>query len=144
MMAAGAVRAMLDLLLSFLGGRQQAASYKAQEQAARAEAQMAEIRGLQIGENARSQLATVLGNINAIRATRGASLDSATGQAIEARTRKDALRQEAIGVLAEVNRAAAANNAAAGYARSAKWALPMALLSGLNESAKQAFAMMGR
>lgn len=135
---------MLDILLSYLGGRQQAASFKAQEQAARAEAQMADIRGLQIGENARSQLATVLGNINAIRATRGASLDSQTGQAIEARTRKDALRQEAIGVLAEVNRAAAARNVAAGARRSAQWALPMALLSGLNENAKQAFAMMGR
>jgi hypothetical protein len=135
---------MLDILLSYLGGRQQSASYKAQEQAARAEAQMADIRGLQIGENARSQLATVLGNINAIRATRGASLDSATGQAIEARTRKDALRQEAIGVLAEANRAGAARNAAAGFKRSAQWALPMALLQGVNENAKQAFAMMGR
>lgn len=74
-----------------LGGFQQKKAAKAQAQGARIEAQMAMIRGKQIGERSREDLATALGNIESIRAARGASLDSQTGQMIERRTIEDSI-----------------------------------------------------
>ena len=72
-----------------LGGYQQKKAAKANALGAKIEAQMAVIRGKQIGERSREDLATALGNIESIRTARGASLDSQTGQMIERRTVQD-------------------------------------------------------
>lgn len=130
--------------INLFEGRQQAKALKAQELAARIEQQQAKIRASQIGEQSRAQLATVLGNIDAIRSARGAKLDSATGRAIRRRTMDDALRDEAIARLAEMNRASAAGMAAAGYRSAARWAIPLAVAKGVEQDAMNAFAMGGR
>lgn len=109
-------------------GYMQSRSLKAQAQAALIERDMAMIRSKQIGAVSRETLATTLGNIGAIRSTRGASLDSQTGQAIERRTISDNYRDEAIAILGELNRASAAGQSARGYRSAARWSVPLAVL----------------
>lgn len=126
-----------------LGGFASQEAAKVQEAQAKIEKQMAKLREKQIAEASRRQLSSTLGTIDAIRAGRGVSGDSQTGQAIQRVTREDAYRSEAIQRLAEVNRAAAARLAQSGYAMQAKWAVPMAALgafSGMLDSAASAFS----
>jgi hypothetical protein len=111
-----------------MGGIQSSKANAASALGARIEADMARLRGTQTRERSRSQLDTMLGNIDALRTARGASLDSATGIAIAKRTRQDAYREEGIGVLAEMQRQGAADQAARGYSRAARWAIPMSVL----------------
>lgn len=119
-----------------LGGFQQKKAAKAQAQGARIEAQMAMIRGKQIGERSREDLATALGNIESIRAARGASLDSQTGQMIERRTIEDSYRDEAVAILGELNRASNAQLQARGFQSQARWAVPMAVLNSVGDFMK--------
>lgn len=135
---------MISTILGIFQGRQQAKSLKAQAAAARIEQEMALIRADQIAGEARSDLATALGNIDAIRSTRGASLDSQTGQAIGQRTMKDAYRAEAMARLAEVNRASTAGMAARGYRSAARWAIPLAAAQGMLQDAERVAALGGR
>lgn len=141
LMAAGSVLGGLATLAS---GYQQAKGLSAQAQAARIEGEMARIRNTQIAAQSREQIATVLGNIDAIRSARGASLDSMTGQAIQKRTVKDAMRAEAMARLAEINRASVANQAARGYSSAARWALPIAGLQALSQGAQGVASAYGR
>lgn len=134
----------VSALSSLLGGAQRKSEAKARELAARIEAENAKVRASQIGEQSRAQLATVLGNIDAIRTARGASLDSATGRAIRRRTMDDALRDEAIARLGEMNRAGAAGMAASGYRSAARWAMPMAVLGAAQQVGSGYMAMGGR
>lgn len=115
---------------SVLGGAQQRRAALAQAQAARIEGQMAAIRGNQIGEQSRAQLAATLGNIDTIRAARGLAESSQTGDVIRRVTMDDAYRAEAIARLGEINRQSSANMAARGYRSAARWAVPMAALDG--------------
>lgn len=115
---------------SVLGGAQQRRAALAQAQAARIEGQMAAIRGNQIGEQSRAQLAATLGNIDTIRAARGLAESSQTGDVIRRVTMDDAYRAEAIARLGEINRQSASNMAARGYRSAARWAVPMAALDG--------------
>lgn len=118
---------------------------KAQEAGAKIEADMARLRGKQIGERSREDLATVLGNIDAIRVSRGVSLDSATGDVIRRRTQRDAFRDEGVAVLGELNRASNATMAAKGYASAARWAVPLAVLQSAGSFAQAAsYGSMGR
>lgn len=127
-------------------GYMQGKSLAAQAAGARIERDMALLRSTQIKEESRAALATTLGNIAAIRSTRGASLDSQTGQAIERRTLQDAYRAEAVAVLGELNRASAAGMAAKGYRTASRWALPISIINSAGDLAqsfsygKQAFA----
>lgn len=96
---------------------------------AKIERDMAMLRRTQIGEEAREGLLTALGNIDAIRSTRGVSLDSQTGQMIQRRTRADSYRDEAVAALGELNRASAADQKRRGFQSASRWALPLAALS---------------
>jgi hypothetical protein len=116
-------------LSTLFGGFAQKRANKAQALGAQIERDMALLRGKQIGAESRQNLLTVEGNIDAIRSARGASLDSATGDAIRKRTRADAYRAEGAAVLGELTRAGAAEQARLGYKTSAKWAVPMAVLN---------------
>lgn len=128
LLAIAAFGAAAGGLATIGSGVMSARANRAQEHAAKIEAKMALLRGKQIGERSREDLATTLGNIDAIRTQRGMSLDSATGRAIEQRTRQDAYRDEGVAVLGELNRAGAAKAAAKGFGTAAKWAVPMAVL----------------
>ena len=121
-----------------LGGVAQARALKAQALGAQIERDMARLRGKQIGERSREDLQTRLQNIDAIRTTRGASLDSQTGQLIERRTMKDAYRDEGVAMLGELNRQGAADQARKGYRTAARWAVPMAALSSVGDFAAAA------
>lgn len=112
-----------------LGGVAQSRANKAQALGAQIERDMARLRGKQIGERSREDLQTRIGNIDAIRTARGASLDSQTGQLIERRTMKDAYRDEGVAMLGELNRAGAAEQARRGYRTASRWAIPMSVLS---------------
>ncbi|WP_433942382.1 hypothetical protein [Brevundimonas diminuta] len=127
MLAAGG--SILSGVSGILGGFQQKKAAKANALGAQIEAQMAMIRGKQIGERSREDLATALGNIESIRSSRGVNLDSQTGQAIERRTVQDAYRDEAVAVMGELNRASNAQMAARGFKSQARWALPMAVVN---------------
>ena len=118
-----------------LGGVAQARALKAQALGAQIERDMARLRGKQIGERSREDLQTRLQNIDAIRTTRGASLDSQTGQLIERRTMKDAYRDEGVAMLGELNRQGAADQARKGFRASARWAVPMAALNAAGDFA---------
>lgn len=119
-----------------LGGFQEKRAAKARAQGAKIEAQMSLIRGKQIGERSREDLATALGNIESIRTARGASLDSQTGQMIERRTVQDAYRDEAVAVLGELNRASNSQLQARGFQSQARWAVPMAALNAAGDFMK--------
>lgn len=123
-----AVGAGLSGLATLGSGYMSAKANKGAQLGAKIEADMAMLRGKQIGERSREDLLTALGNIDAIRTGRGAGLDSQTGQLIERRTRKDAYRDEAVAVLGEVSRAGAAQQAARGYGTAARWAMPLSVL----------------
>lgn len=145
LIAAG-VSAGLSGIAGIFGGFQQKRAYKAQAQAAKIEAQMALLRGTQIGERSREDLATALGNIESIRTARGASLDSQTGQAIERRTVQDAYRDEAVAILGELNRASNSQMQARGFQSAARWAVPMAVLNSASDfaSAYSSFGLARR
>lgn len=117
------------------GGFMQRGANKAQALGAQIERDMALLRGKQIGERSREDLQTALGNIDAIRSTRGASLDSQTGQMIQRRTMRDAYRDEGVAVLSELTRAGAAEQARRGYRTSASWAVPLAVLNSAGDFA---------
>ena len=121
-----------------LGGYQQKKAAKANALGAKIEAQMAVIRGKQIGERSREDLATALGNIESIRTARGASLDSQTGQMIERRTVQDAYRDEGVAILGELNRASNAQLQARGFQSQARWALPVAAVNAAGDFMKAA------
>ena len=127
MLAAGG--SFLSGVSGILGGFQQRKAAKANALGAQIEAQMAMIRGMQIGERSREDLATALGNIESIRTARGASLDSQTGQAIERRTVQDAYRDEAVAILGELNRASNSQLQARGFRSQARWAVPIAAIN---------------
>lgn len=144
-LVAAGISAGLSGLSGILGGFRQKKQAKAQELGAKIEAQMALIRGKQIGERSREDLATALGNIEAIRSTRGASLDSQTGQAIERRTVQDAYRDEAVAILGELNRASNSQLEARGYRSQARWAVPMAVVNSAGDFARAfSYGSMGR
>ena len=107
----------------------QGRAYAAQALGAEIEKKNALLRRAQLQAGAREQLATTLGNIDAVRSARGASLDSQTGQMIQRRTIRDAYRDEAIAALGELNRAQSADMAARGYKTASRWALPLAVLN---------------
>lgn len=112
-------------------------------QAARIEGEMARLRGTQIGELSREQLRQTLGTIDAIRSARGVNLDSPTSQVIEAKTMKDALRDEMIARLGELTRAAASDAQARGYARASKWAVPLAAVGGIADIGADYIGLQG-
>lgn len=120
------------------GGFAQKRANKAQALGAQIERDMALLRGKQIGERSREDLQTALGNIDAIRSTRGASLDSQTGQMIQRRTMKDAYRDEGVQVLSELTRAGAAEQARRGYRTASKWAVPLAVMNSASDFASAA------
>jgi len=121
-----------------MGGFAQRSANQAQALGAQIERDMALLRGKQIGERSREDLQTALGNIDAIRSTRGASLDSQTGQMIQKRTMRDAYRDEGVAVLSELTRAGAADQARKGYRRAASWAVPLAVLNSVGDFASAA------
>lgn len=142
MLAAGS--SFLSGVSGILGGFQQKKAAKANAMGAKIEAQMAMIRGKQIGERSREDLATALGNVEAIRTARGANLDSQTGQAIERRTIQDAYRDEGVAILGEMNRASNAQLQARGFQSQARWALPMAAINSASDFMKAgSFMTMG-
>lgn len=134
-----AAAAGLQGISTIASGYQQGKANAAQALGAKIEGEMALLRGKQIKERSREDLATAMGNIDAIRAGRGMSLDSATGQAIARRTRRDAYRDEAVAVLSELHRAGAAEQQRRGYASAARWAMPLAILNSAGSFA-QAFS----
>lgn len=131
-----ALGAGLSAVSTIAGGVQSARANAAQQQGAQIEAAMARLRGKQIGKKSREDLLTLEGNIDAIRSTRGVSLDSQTGQMIGRRTRQDAYRSEGIAVLGELNRAGNADAAARGYGTAAKWAIPLSVLNAAGSAAQ--------
>ena len=133
--AAAAAGSFAKGLSTIAGGFQQKAALKGQALGAQIERDMALLRGKQIGERSREDLQTALGNIDAIRSTRGASLDSPTGQMIERRTMQDAYRDEGVATLAELTRAGAAEQARRGYRSAGQWAIPMAVLNSAGDFA---------
>jgi hypothetical protein len=122
---------VLSAISEVMGGFAQKASAEVSEAQAKQEKKMAELRAQQVIENSRRQLGSVLGTIQAVRASRNVSGDSQTGQQIQRVTRQDALRAEGIARLAELNRAAAAALAQRGYGMQARWAVPMGFMRGL-------------
>lgn len=125
-------------LSTLLGGAAEKRQLKAQGFAAGIERDTAMLQRKQLMGDARAQLQTVLGTIDATRSTRGASLDSQTGDAIRRRTMADAYRDEGRAALAYLTRAGAADQAQRGYSTAARWAMPMAVLNSI-----PAFAQAG-
>lgn len=121
-------RLALQGISTIAGGYQASKSAGAQKLTAQIEGEMSRLRGTQIAERSREDLATMLGNINAIRTTRGASLDSPTGRAIERGTIQSAYRNEAAQTLAERMNSEASRQAARGFATQQRWAVPVSVL----------------
>lgn len=138
LLAISAIGKGLQGLATIGAGRLEGKAAANRAQAARIEAEMANIRGIQVREASRQELQTVLGSIGVTRSTRGMSLDSATGQAIDATTRQDLYRREAIAALAERQRQGAALSAAQGYQTAARWALPLSVLQSGGQFAQAA------
>lgn len=120
------------------GGFMQRKAAQAQALGAKIERDTALLRGTQIQERSREDLATLLGNIDAIRSSRNVSLDSETGEAIRSRTVQDAYRDEAVARLAELTRAGAAEQARRGANTQARWAIPIAVLQSGGQIASSA------
>lgn len=125
------------------GGFAQRKAFKAQALGAQIERDTAILRGTQIGERKREDLQSALQTADAIRTSRGASLDSQTGQMIERRTMKDAYRDEGVAKLSEQTRAGAAEQARRGYRSGARWAIPMAVLNAVPDAAAAVSGMKG-
>ena len=125
-------------LSTLFGGAAEKRQLKAQGMAAGIERDTALLQRTQLMGDSRAQLQTVLGTIAATRSTRGAGLDSQTGQMIEKRTRADAYRDEGRAALAYLSKAGAAEQARLGYRTAARWAMPMAVLNSI-----PAFAQAG-
>lgn len=141
--AAGA--SALQGLSTLAGGYAASKSAGAQKLATQIEGEMSRLRGTQIAERSREDLATMLGNINAIRTTRGASLDSPTGRAIERGTIQNAYRNEATQVLAERMSSEASRQAARGFAAQQRWAIPLSVLNSASSFANAySYGTMGR
>ncbi len=138
LLAIAAAGSALQGFATIGAGYQSAKAAKASELGAKIERDMARLRRTQIGEESRINLATMLGTVDALRSTRGASLDSQTGQMIGRRTRQDAYRAEAIAGLGELNRQSSADMAAKGYRSAARWAVPMSVLSAAGNFAQAA------
>lgn len=138
LLALAAGGSILQGVGTLASGYQSAKANKAAALGAKIEGEMAMIRRDQIGEQAREQLASTLGNINALRTGRGVSLDSPTGRAIERGTIQSAYRGEAIGRLAELQRASSASLQARGYNSAARWAMPLAVLNSAGSFAQAA------
>lgn len=130
-------------LSTVMGGFAQKRAFMAQALGAQIERDMALLRGKQIGARSREDLLSLEGNIDAIRTARGASLTSATGEAIRKQTRQNAYRDEATAVLSELTRAGAAEQARRGYRSSAKWAVPLAVLNSVGDFASAASGVKG-
>lgn len=126
-------------LSTLFGGAAEKRQLKAQGLAAGIERDTALLQRTQMMGDARAQLQTVLGSIDATRSTRGASLDSQTGQMIQRRTMKDAYRDEGRAALGFLNQAGAAERARLGYRTAARWAMPLAVLNSVPAFA-QAFS----
>lgn len=139
--AAAAAGSALKGIAGIGAGIMSARANKASALGAQIERDMALLRGKQIGERSREHLLTMQANIDAIRTTRGASLDSQTGQAIERRTRADAYRDEGVAILSELTRAGAADQARRGYNTASRWAIPMAVMNAGGDFA-QAFSYL--
>lgn len=139
-MAAGAAASGLSTLF---GGFAQKRADKEKALGAQIERDMALLRGKQISEQSRANLLTALGSINALRTTRGASLDSPTAQAIERRTAADAYRDEGAQVLGEITRAGAADQARRGFRKAASWAVPLSVLNASGDAMQAAAYMRG-
>jgi len=129
----------LKALGSIGSGIQSARANKASALGAQIERDLAMLRRDQVKADSRANLQTALGNIDAVRSARGASLDSQTGQMIEMRTRQDAYREEGRAALGELQRAGSAEQARRGYASAARWAIPMSII-GASSDAAQAFS----
>lgn len=138
LLALAAGGAALKGIAGIAGGFAQSGADKARALGAQIERDMALLRGKQIGERSREDLQTALGNIDAIRSARGASLDSQTGKMIQRRTMRDSYRDEGVQVLSELTRAGAADQARKGYRRSASWAVPLAVLNSAGSFASAA------
>ena len=137
LLALAAAGSALSGLATVAGGFQQAKAAKAQALGAKIEAAMARLRGTQIAERSREDLATAQGNIATVRAGRGVG-DSATGRLIERRTMQDAYRDEGVARLGELNRAANSDMAMRGYNSAARWAVPIAVLQSAGQFASAA------
>lgn len=131
--AAGSIASGLATLGS---GVMSARANKANALGARIEADMARLRGTQIAERSREDLARAMGNITAIRSARGVSADSMTGRAIERRTQQDMYRDEGVAVLGETMRRSAALQQARGFSSAARWAIPLAVLNATGDFAR--------
>lgn len=133
--AGSALKGMAGIGQGFMQGK----ALAGQALGAEIERDNALLRRMQIAAGSRERLATALGNIDSIRTARGASLDSQTGQAIQRRTVEDSYRDEAVAVLAELNRASAAGMAAKGYRTASRWSLPLSVINSAGDFA-QAFS----
>lgn len=105
-------------------GFSQSAGLKAKAKAAEIDAKYSVVRGLQIAGQRQEQTNDVMAAVNSIRSGRGVGLDSATGRAIRADTRRrggEVKRQDFFNELLNRDRSKAA---AAGFrsgATAAKW-----------------------
>lgn len=138
LLAIAAAGSALQGLGTLASGYQTKKANKASALGAKIEGEMAIIRRDQIGEQAREQLASTLGNINALRTTRGANLDSPTGRAIERGTIQASYRAEAMGRMAELQRASSSALQAKGFNSAARWAMPIAALNAAGSFAQSA------
>lgn len=138
LLALAAAGSALQGIATIGAGVQAARGAKASALGAKIEKDMAMLRRTQIGEESRMQLSSMLGNIDALRSSRRAGLDSQTGQMIERRTRQDAYRAEAIAGLGELNRASAADMKAKGFNSTARWAIPLAVMQSAGSFASAA------
>lgn len=125
-------------LSTLFGGVAEKRQNMARAMAAGIERDTAMLQRTQLKADARTQLQTVLGTIDATRTSRGMSLDSATGQAIERRTMQDSYRDEARAALAYLTKAGAAEQSRRGFRSAARWAMPMAVLNSIPAFAQAA------
>jgi hypothetical protein len=139
LLALAAIGTGLQAGATLMGGVQSAKANAASALGARIQADMSRLRATQTKERSRAQLDTLLGNIDALRTARGVNLDSQTGQMIEKRSRADAYREEGIAVLGDMQARGQALQAAKGFDRAKRWAIPVAALQA-GGSALQSFA----
>lgn len=144
LLAIAATASALQGVATIAGGVQSARANKAQQLGAEIEQKMALLRGKQIGERSREDLATALGNLTVMQSARGVSNDSPTARLIERRTMQDAYRDEGVAVLGELNRAQNAGMAAKGFGTAARWAIPLSVLNSAGSFASAAsYGSMG-
>lgn len=116
-------------------GITQSDALKSQAKAKELEAKMARLRGKQVAGQKRVELNRVIAAIDAIRSTRNVGIDSPTGRAVRAATRRESKFAREAAVLTETFGEVRAQTAARGLRQAAPFAIVQGFAQGIGNLA---------